>query len=185
MSLDDSRHRIYISNLDHELASIAASDAAREASSRLIFLPDIERHFHQIPAEVLRFNPNPSPRPPSQQELVLYNTAPALLTQGERGSRETRKAILEARQRAREKALLEATRRQREMDCMYDGGGGRKMLDDEGDEDADVETAHGYGCEGYGEMRRDDQREVLADGRGNDGLGDENVNDDDDAMEMD
>jgi hypothetical protein len=176
MSLDDSRHRVYISNLDSEYASIAASETAVEDSTKLIFLPDIERHFNQMPREMLRLQHNnnhhlpgssPDATSPSHphsheqaQELVLY-TLPRTLTQAHEGANSTRKAILEARQRAREKALLEA--REREMNAMYSssssvmpsgsrsGAGGDVKAGEE--LETRIETAHGYGVDAYEEWR--------------------------------
>jgi hypothetical protein len=179
MSLDDSRDRVYINNLSSELDSIAADEAALESSRKLIFLPDIERHFNQMPREMLRLQstfPDGRKRLNSDsreregehaQELVLY-TLPRTLTQD---ATDTRKAILEARQRAREKALGEA--REREMNAMYSsststpGGSGGSVQGRIEEVDTDTETAHGYGAEGYEEWRDADE------------------DDDDDAMDMD
>jgi len=79
MAVDDTRDRVYIHNLDDELAEIESSD-----EERLIFLPKHDKN----------------------QELVLYSV-PQSLTPSEE-SDITRKTILEARQRARDKAAEEA-----------------------------------------------------------------------------
>jgi hypothetical protein len=125
MNVDDTRHRVYIQNLDAEIAEIEAN----EPEERLIFLPDIEKHFSRIPEHLLS-SPQDAISAAQQQELVLYSV-PRSLTVDE-GDDSVRKAILDARQRARDKAAEEA--RQEEMERQY--------AQDEGDA---VETAHGYG----------------------------------------
>jgi hypothetical protein len=125
MNVDDTRHRVYIQNLDAEIAEIEAN----EPEERLIFLPDIEKHFSRIPEHLLS-SPQDAISAAQQQELVLYSV-PRSLTVDE-GNDSVRKAILDARQRARDKAAEEA--RQEEMERQY--------AQDEGDA---VETAHGYG----------------------------------------
>jgi hypothetical protein len=100
MELDDSKHKVYIYNLDDELTS-SESEAEAEAD-KLIFLPDIERH--------LRANriPVPRPMPPSSEDreftdmqLVLYGVPSSLTVSEDRDS--VRRAIIETRARAREK----------------------------------------------------------------------------------
>ncbi|RMY97458.1 hypothetical protein D0862_08060 [Hortaea werneckii] len=121
MAVDDTRDRVYIHNLDDELAEIESS----ADEERLIFLPDIEKKLSRLPSHVLT-----GQRDDKNQELVLYSV-PQSLTPSEE-SDITRKAILEARQRAREKAAEEA--RQEDMTRRYQTG----------DCDEDVEPAHGY-----------------------------------------
>lgn len=134
MNVDDTRHRVYIQNLDAELAEIEAN----EPEERLIFLPDIEKHFSRIPERLLA-----SPQDAigaAQQELVLYSVPKSLTVDESQDS--VRKAILEARQRARDKAAEEA--RHEEMERQY------------AQVDGDVvETAHGYGS-GYLEPADED-----------------------------
>ena len=48
MQVDDRPDRVYIHDLDAELASDSESD-----SEKLIFLPDIEKRFSRIPQQVL------------------------------------------------------------------------------------------------------------------------------------
>jgi hypothetical protein len=126
MNVDDTRHRVYVQNLDAELAEIEAN----EPEERLIFLPDIEKHFSRIPEHVFS---NPQDATRQQQELVLYSIPKSLTLDESQDS--VRKAILEARQRARDKAAEEA--RHQEMERQYAKGDGDV-----------VETAHGYGS-GY------------------------------------
>ncbi|KAI7154006.1 hypothetical protein KC324_g14526 [Hortaea werneckii] len=120
MAVDDTRDRVYIHNLDDELAEIESSD-----EERLIFLPDIEKKLSRLPSHVLT-----GQKDDKKQELVLYSV-PQSLTPSEE-SDITRRTILEARQRARDKAAEEA--RQEDMMRRYQTG----------DCDEDVEPAHGY-----------------------------------------
>ncbi|KAI7239686.1 hypothetical protein KC330_g1790 [Hortaea werneckii] len=120
MAVDDTRDRVYIHNLDDELAEIESSD-----EERLIFLPDIEKKLSRLPSHVLT-----GQKDDKKQALVLYSV-PQSLTPSEE-SDVTRRTILEARQRARDKAAEEA--RQEDMMRRYQMG----------DCDEDVEPAHGY-----------------------------------------
>ncbi|KAI1407752.1 hypothetical protein F5Y13DRAFT_123769 [Hypoxylon sp. FL1857] len=99
MQLDDSKHKVYIYNLDDEL-----SEAESDNDGRLVFLPDIEKHLMQnrIPPSVLWNKEGER----AGMELVLYNEPSSLTVPREQDS--VRKAIIEARQRAREKAKEEA-----------------------------------------------------------------------------
>jgi hypothetical protein len=93
MQLDDSKHKVYIYNLDDELSDSDSDDG------KLIFLPDIEKHLRstRIPASLLA-NPASATADQSQQ-LVLYNVPSSLSVPEEHDS--VRKAIIEARARAR------------------------------------------------------------------------------------
>ncbi|TKA82848.1 hypothetical protein B0A55_00960 [Friedmanniomyces simplex] len=127
MQVDDTRDRVYIHDLDEELADIESEE------ERLIFLPDIEQRLSQLPRQVLLG----TREEPENQELVLYS-APKSLTVDE-GHDVVRKAIIEARQRAQEKAVEEAKARQEDMNRKYDHGG----------EGGLAEVAHGYSAAGY------------------------------------
>ncbi|SMR52744.1 unnamed protein product [Zymoseptoria tritici ST99CH_1E4] len=126
MHIDDTRDRVYVRDLDEELADVESDE-----EKGLIFLPDIEEYFSRIPQQVLNRRRDSEHE---GQELVLYSE-PKSLTVDE-GHDSVRKAILEARQRARDKAVEEA--RQQDMNARY------------GQSDhAEVgETAHGYAA-GY------------------------------------
>ncbi|KAK0973206.1 hypothetical protein LTS01_014672 [Friedmanniomyces endolithicus] len=128
MQIDETSNRVYIHDLDEELADLDSEDEI------LIFLPDIEQRLSKLPRQLLQHR-----EPLEHQELVLYST-PKSLTVDE-GHDVVRKAIIEARQRAQEKALEEATRmRQEDMNRKYDYGGDVGGL---------VEVAHGYSAVGY------------------------------------
>jgi len=126
MLVDDTRDRVYIHNLDAEVAEIEASEPAE----RLIFLPDIEKHFSKIPDQVLMNRRGSLDSNHEGQELVLYSVPKSLTMSEEHDS--VRRAIVEARQRARDKAAEEA--RHDEMERKYGNAG----------DDEIVETAHGY-----------------------------------------
>jgi hypothetical protein len=128
MQVDETRDRVYIHDLDAELADIESEE------EKLVFLPDIDKHVNRIPKHVLtgrRDGDN------ENQELILYG-APKSLTVDE-GHDSVRKAILEARQRAMEKAVEEA--RQEETSRLYDHS----------EHAAATEMAHGY-VTGYQEQ---------------------------------
>ncbi|WPH01594.1 Hypothetical protein R9X50_00444200 [Acrodontium crateriforme] len=125
MHVDDTHDRVYIHSIDDELADIEAS----EPDERLIFLPDIEKHFTQIPPHVL--NPQGN-KGYENQAMVLYSV-PKSITVDE-GHDSVRKAIIESRQRARDKAIEEA--RMEDMSRRYE--------DAQQQDQGPVETAHGY-----------------------------------------
>jgi len=122
MHVDDTRDRVYVHDLDEELADIESEE------EKLIFLPDIEKRLSKIPKQVLFGRREDATA--ENQELVLYSE-PKSLTVDE-GHDSVRKAIVEARQRAREKASEEA--RQEDMMRKYDHS----------DQASGAETAHGY-----------------------------------------
>ena len=92
MEVEDTPHRVYISDLSAELSDIESDE------ENPIFLSDIEKHLSKIPRHVLR---GPDPKPTENNQVVLYNV-PASLTVPE-AQDNVRKAIVEARQRIRDK----------------------------------------------------------------------------------
>ncbi|KAI2468734.1 hypothetical protein F4781DRAFT_253745 [Annulohypoxylon bovei var. microspora] len=94
MQLDDSKHKVYIYNLDDEL-----SESESDGEGRLVFLPDIEKHLMQnrIPPSVLANKDGEI----AGMQMVLYSEPSSLTVPKEQDS--VRKAIIEARQRVREK----------------------------------------------------------------------------------
>jgi hypothetical protein len=92
MQVDETKDRIFISNLDDELSDTDSSD------EKLVLLPDIERRMTRIPKSVLHHNTT-SPSP--SNELVLYSIPSSLTVPQEEDS--VRKAIIESRERSREK----------------------------------------------------------------------------------
>ena len=96
MQLDDTKDKIYIHNLDDELADIDSDE------EKLVFLPDIEKKLEmvgRVPKSVLLGEAHPS----TGNELVLYSVPSSLSVPEEQDK--VRKAIIESRARAREKPL--------------------------------------------------------------------------------
>lgn len=97
MQLDDTKHKVYIYDLDAELSS---DESDGDANSRLVFLPDIEKHLRQsrrIPPSLLANKDGEL----AGMQMVLYSEPTSLTVPKEQDS--VRKAIIEARQRVREK----------------------------------------------------------------------------------
>ena len=126
MDIDATPNRVYIADLDAELADLSSSSD----DEKLIFLPDIEKRFNRLPSQVYQ-QASTDHRP---QELVLYADPKSLSIDENQDS--VRKAVVEARQRAREKAA----ERQADMERSYSSA----MM-----EGGVVETAHGFSDAGY------------------------------------
>ncbi|KAF2436534.1 hypothetical protein EJ08DRAFT_691695 [Tothia fuscella] len=92
MEVEDSKHKVYIYDLDKELAE-AESD-----EDRPIFIPDIEKHLHKIPKHILIGD---DAKAMANMQMVLY-TVPASLTVPEEQD-SVRRAIAESRQRTRDR----------------------------------------------------------------------------------
>lgn len=94
MSLDDSKHKVYIYDLDAEL-----SDSGESDDGKLVFLPDIEKHLMQnrIPPSILA-NKNGEL---AGMQMVVYSEPTSLTLPEEQDS--VRKVIVEARARLRQK----------------------------------------------------------------------------------
>ncbi|KAL9110028.1 MAG: hypothetical protein Q9227_005367 [Pyrenula ochraceoflavens] len=95
MPLDDTKDRIYIHDLESELAEI------EEEESNVAFLPEIEKKLAALPAGVLNGNNHVRGR-----EMVLYQDPSSISVPPEHDH--VRKAILAARTRAREKQQSDA-----------------------------------------------------------------------------
>jgi len=96
MQLDDTKHKVYIYDLDAELSDSESSD-----DGRLVFLPDIRKHLREtrIPPRVLANGEGELAG--MNNQLVLYNVPSSLTVPEEQDS--VRKAIIESRARARAK----------------------------------------------------------------------------------
>jgi len=96
MQLDDTKHKVYIYDLDAELSDSESSD-----DGRLVFLPDIRKHLREtrIPPRVLANSEGELAG--MNNQLVLYNVPSSLTVPEEQDS--VRKAIIESRARARAK----------------------------------------------------------------------------------
>jgi hypothetical protein len=92
MHVEDSKHRVYIRDLDEELAGTEPDE------ERLVFLPDIEKKLANLPKSVFVSEPAPQ-----GNEVVLYRVPESLSVPPEQDN--VRKAIIESRARAQEKKL--------------------------------------------------------------------------------
>lgn len=99
MQLDDSKHKVYIYNIDDELSS----DSETDDPGKLVFLPDIEKHLraNRIPPSVLANSDGEL----AGMQVVLYSDPKSLTIPEDKDS--VRKAIIESRQRTREQQRLE------------------------------------------------------------------------------
>lgn len=101
MQLDDTKHKVYIYNLDDELASSSDGESSADEGQqgRLMFLPDIQKHLLQnrIPPSVLANSEGEL----AGMQLVLYREPESLSVPEEHDS--VRRAVIEARNRLREK----------------------------------------------------------------------------------
>jgi len=100
MEVEDTPHRIYI----HDLAAELSDSDIESDTEHPIFLSDIEKHIAKIPKHVLT---GPELRPTKDNQLILYQV-PSSLTVPEEQDR-VRRAIAEARARAREKQASPVT----------------------------------------------------------------------------
>lgn len=116
MKLDDEKDKIYIHNLDDELADIESEE------EKLVFLPDIEKKLGKIPKSVLLGESHHS----TGNEMVLYSVPSSLSVPEEQDK--VRKAIIESRARAREKQLQGAGTEAASA-THVDGGEGNAKLD--------------------------------------------------------
>ncbi|OAQ66869.1 hypothetical protein VFPPC_08376 [Pochonia chlamydosporia 170] len=93
MELDDSKHKVYIYNLDDELSS-----ESEDEEGKLVFLPDIEKHLREnrIPQQVLANSEGEL----AGMQLVLYKDPKSVIMPEDKDTR--REAILNARQRTKE-----------------------------------------------------------------------------------
>lgn len=113
MQLDDSKHKVYIYNLDDELSDSDASD-----DGRLIFLPDISKHLREtrIPPHILANKEGELAG--MNNQLILYDTAVPRNHNVPEEHDLVRKAFLEAREKARAKWEEMARLEGREEDVM-------------------------------------------------------------------
>lgn len=99
MQLDDTKDKVYIHNLDDELADMESEE------EKLVFLPDIEKKLGmmgRIPKSVLLGEGHPS----TGNQMVLYSVPSSLSVPEEQDN--VRKAIIESRARARKKQMRDA-----------------------------------------------------------------------------
>lgn len=138
MQVDDTRHKVYIYNIDDELAS--DSDAEGDGD-RVVFLPDIEKHLraNRIPPQILGAPADVDDL--ADKQLVLYHVPSSISVPEEQDS--VRRAILEARERmrGRQKAEREAARMTEEpVGGMRGTDGGSGIVSDASAEDNDPDA---------------------------------------------
>lgn len=95
MQVEDTPHRVYISDLAAEISDIESDE------DNPIFLPDIEKHLAKIPRHVLLGGRSQELKASEYNQVVLYNVPASLTVPAELDG--VRKAIVEARQRIRDK----------------------------------------------------------------------------------
>ncbi|KAI9669363.1 MAG: hypothetical protein M1831_000399 [Alyxoria varia] len=91
MQVEDTKDRIFIHNLDEELAEVA------DDGEQIVFLPEIEKRLSNLPKRLLTSDQTASSK---GKEVVLYNVPASLSIPEDKDS--VRKAMLEARARAQE-----------------------------------------------------------------------------------
>ncbi|OIW24003.1 hypothetical protein CONLIGDRAFT_657539 [Coniochaeta ligniaria NRRL 30616] len=108
MHIDDTKHKVYIYNIDDELSSESEPESSDEQQRRVVFLPDLEKHLRanrigRIPPQLLMGDPEIHDA--AAKQLVLYQVPSSITVPEEQDS--VRKAIIEARARVRERQTAE------------------------------------------------------------------------------
>ncbi len=121
MQLDNTKHKVYIYDLDAELSDGESSSD----EGKLVFLPDIERHLREtrIPPRILANNEGELAG--NNLQLVLYNVPSSLTVPEEQDS--VRRAIVETRARAR--ARHEQRRLQHTRDAQTENNAANESLE--------------------------------------------------------
>ncbi|PBP20429.1 hypothetical protein BUE80_DR008782 [Diplocarpon rosae] len=94
MQLDNTKHKVYIYDLDAEL-----SDSGESDDGKLVFLPDIKKHLRETRIPPMILANNQGELAGMNNQLVLYNIPSSLSVPEEKDS--VRKAVIETRARAR------------------------------------------------------------------------------------
>lgn len=102
MQVDDTETRVFVRDLDSELAELEARE--QDEKNKIEFLPDIEKKLNGIPKGLLRDNDKSSTD--EDQQLVLYRVPPSLSIPEDKDS--VRRAMVEARRRAAEEETMNA-----------------------------------------------------------------------------
>jgi len=109
MYLDDTKDKVYIYDLESEIAQIEA------AEPKGIFLADIDRKISAIPQQLLQSQTNTA-----NTQLVLYQVPSSISVPEEQDH--VRKAIIAARARAREEQARQAREREKDEAMRYHDG---------------------------------------------------------------
>lgn len=99
MRIDDSKHKVYIYNIDEELA-----EDSEPEDGKLVFIPDIEKRLREtrIPQQILANSDGEL----AGMQLVLYSDPKSLTVPEEQDG--VRRAIIAARRRIRARQAGEA-----------------------------------------------------------------------------
>lgn len=103
----DSKHKVYVYDLDEELADEASSAPATPPEGGLVIHPDVQQHLlrNRIPPRVLTNDDGDlAGANVASMQVVLYNDGPRSLTVPDERTDTVRRAILEARSRARSRS---------------------------------------------------------------------------------
>jgi len=117
MTIDDTPHRIIISDLDAEIARIEADEAAAAST---IFLPDIDKKVSSIPERLLQSREQASVPENLNTALVLYREPSSISVPEEEDV--VRQAIIGARARAREKQAEDRREREKQESLRQKAG---------------------------------------------------------------
>lgn len=105
MQLDNTKHKVYIYDLEAELSSAdenSESESSTSGRKGIIMFSDMKKHLRQIPPAVFANNSGElAGHNINDMQMVLYSEPSSLTVPREQDS--VRKAILEARARARQK----------------------------------------------------------------------------------
>ncbi|KAI0021152.1 hypothetical protein F4780DRAFT_739312 [Xylariomycetidae sp. FL0641] len=144
MVLDDSPHKVYIYDLDAELADSASATSSPPSSPRLRFINDLDKHLRtsRIPASVLASQDDGSiaGMSPEDMQLVLYRETPDTISGTVPADLDpVRRAVAEARARVRARQSEEMS----EGVPLTPELEGPRVIELEGDEDEGVQTGGG------------------------------------------
>jgi hypothetical protein len=94
MELEDTKHKVYIYDLDKELEGCES-----DTEGKPIFIPDIEKHLNKLPKVVLIGDD--ARNAAKNMQMVLYSVPSSLTVSEDKDN--VRKAIIESRRRMRER----------------------------------------------------------------------------------
>lgn len=96
MHVEDTPHRVYIHDLDAELADLSSSS---DDDGRPVFIPDIDKHLSKFPQRLLRGHADPAVAGAHDKQLVLYSVPNSISVPHEDDS--VHKVLVESHNRAR------------------------------------------------------------------------------------
>jgi hypothetical protein len=92
MQVEDTKNKVYIFDLDKELAEIESGEDTP------VFIPDIEKHIMKLPKSVLIGD---DVKAAANKQMILYRPPPSFTAPTDKNC--IRKAIIESRRIAKEK----------------------------------------------------------------------------------